>query len=104
MDKIDWIAAVEEEKMRQNSVKLCFLKGIGVLLIRKAENEFYAVSNKCAHMACPLAGGVLDGYILKCPCHGWRFDIRTGELLEAKEIKIKLYEWKIIDGNICVKL
>jgi nitrite reductase/ring-hydroxylating ferredoxin subunit len=104
MDEFGWIVAVEEEKLRPNSVKLCLLKGIGVLLIRKAENEIYAVSNKCAHMACPLRGGVLDGYILKCPCHDWRFDIRTGELLEAEEIKIKVYEWKIINGNICVRL
>jgi 3-phenylpropionate/trans-cinnamate dioxygenase ferredoxin subunit len=55
-------------------------------------------------MACPLQKGVLDGYILNCPCHDWQFDIRTGELLEAKEIKINVYEWKIIDGNICVKI
>jgi nitrite reductase/ring-hydroxylating ferredoxin subunit len=100
----DWIVAVEEGKLRDNSVKLVSPKGIGLLLIRKSGNEIYAVSNKCAHMSCPLLGGVLEGYILQCPCHDWRFDIRTGELLEAEEIKIKVYEWKIIDGNICVKL
>jgi nitrite reductase/ring-hydroxylating ferredoxin subunit len=104
MNESGWISAIEENKLRENSVKLVSPKGIGVLLIRKAGNDIYAVSNKCAHMACPLLRGVLEGYILQCPCHDWRFDIRTGELLEAKEIKIKVYEWKIADGNIYVKL
>jgi nitrite reductase/ring-hydroxylating ferredoxin subunit len=104
MVELEWIAAVEENKLRENSVKLVSPKGINVLLIRKAGSEIYAVSNKCAHMACPMRGEDLDGYILKCPCHDWRFDIRSGELLEAKEIKIKVYEWKISDGNICLKL
>lgn len=104
MAESGWIAAIEENKLQENSVKLVSPKGIGVLIIRKTGNDIYAVSNKCAHMACPLRGGALDGYILKCPCHDWRFDIRTGELLEAKEIKIKVYKWKIIDGNIYVKL
>jgi 3-phenylpropionate/trans-cinnamate dioxygenase ferredoxin subunit len=104
MDESGWVIAIEEDKLRENSVELVSPNGIGLLLIRKAGNEIYAVSNKCAHMACPLRRGVLDGYILKCPCHDWRFDIRTGELLEAREIKIRVYEWKVIEGNICVKL
>jgi nitrite reductase/ring-hydroxylating ferredoxin subunit len=104
MVETGWTAAIEENKLRENSVKLVSPQGIGVLLIRKTQDEIYAVSNKCAHMACPLRGGALDGYILQCPCHDWRFDIRTGELLEAREIKIAVYEWKIVGGHIWIKL
>lgn len=89
--------------MQENSLNLVFPKGIGVLLIKK-EGKIYAISNKCAHMACPLSGGVLEGYIIKCPCHDWRFDIRTGELLEVKELKIPTYQMKFEDGKIFVKI
>jgi nitrite reductase/ring-hydroxylating ferredoxin subunit len=104
MDEFDWIAVFEEDKLRENSVELVSPKGVGVLLIRKGGNEIYAVSNKCAHMACPLRGGDLEGYILKCPCHDWRFDIRTGELLEAKEVRIPVYGCKIEDNRIWVRI
>jgi len=55
-------------------------------------------------MACPLGGGSLDGYVIKCPCHDWRYDIRTGEFLDAKEIKIPIYESRVSDGKVFVNI
>jgi nitrite reductase/ring-hydroxylating ferredoxin subunit len=104
MQEISWIPVAEEKKFKEDSVKLVFPRGISVILIRKTADEIYALSNKCPHMACPLRGGILEGYTLQCPCHDWRFDIRSGELLEAREIKIPLYEWKIADGQIYIKI
>lgn len=98
-----WIFAIEENKLQENSANMVFPKGLPVLLIKK-EGEIYALSNKCAHMACPLAGGALKDYTIQCPCHDWRFDIRTGEFLDAREIKIPLYEWKLSDGKIFIKI
>jgi 3-phenylpropionate/trans-cinnamate dioxygenase ferredoxin subunit len=74
------------------------------LLIRKAADELFAVSNRCAHMSCPLRNGKLEGYVLSCPCHDWRFDIRTGRFLDAPEIAIQVYETRIEEGNVWVKL
>ncbi|MCU0651253.1 MAG: Rieske (2Fe-2S) protein [Candidatus Omnitrophica bacterium] len=75
-----------------------------ILLIRKKGPEIYAISNKCPHMGCPLRTGLLEGYILTCPCHDWRFDIRTGEFLDAKEITIPVYQVKTDNGRIFVKV
>ncbi len=89
--------------MQENSTSVVCPKGLPVLLIKKA-GEIYAISNKCPHMACALAGGTLKDYTIKCPCHDWKFDIRTGEFLDAKEIKIPVYEWKLSDGKILIKI
>ncbi len=104
MAEDNWVKAIEEKKLAENSLRQVSPKGISILLIRKTGNEIFAVSNKCAHMACPLRGGLLEGYILKCPCHDWRFDIRSGELIEAEEIKIAVYRWKIEAGQIWIRL
>ncbi|MCZ7393090.1 MAG: Rieske (2Fe-2S) protein [Candidatus Methanoperedens sp.] len=98
-----WVFAIEENKLQENSLNMVFPKGLPVLLIKTA-GEIFAISNKCAHMACPLAGGILDDYTIECPCHDWRFDIRTGEFLDAREIKIPVYEWKLSDGKIFLKI
>ncbi|MGZ3767030.1 MAG: Rieske (2Fe-2S) protein [Mucilaginibacter sp.] len=82
-----WVFAIEEKKLQENSANMVFPKGLQVLLIKKT-GEIYSVSNKCSHMACALAGGVLKDYVIKYPYHDCRFDIRIGEFLDAKEIKI----------------
>jgi nitrite reductase/ring-hydroxylating ferredoxin subunit len=104
MTKYNWIFVIEEKELKENSTGLVFPNGIPILLIRKVQDEIYAVSNKCAHMACPLSAGVIEGYTIKCPCHDWMFDIRTGEFLDAKEIKIPVFEWKLEDGKIFIKM
>ncbi len=74
-----------------------FPYGIPVLLVRNSGN-IYAVSNKCAHMGCTLSRGSLWGLAVKCPCHEWMFDVRTGESVTAPQIKIPAYEVKA-EGN-----
>ncbi len=77
-----WIFVIEENELQENSVNLVFPRGLPVLLIKKT-GQIYAISNKCAHMACGLGGGTLKDYTIQCPCHDWRYDIRTGEFLDA---------------------
>ncbi|WP_455276173.1 Rieske (2Fe-2S) protein [[Eubacterium] cellulosolvens] len=80
MNDSSWIFAIEDDKLMEDSMHVVFLKGIPILLIKK-ENKIYALSNKCAHMACPLSGGTLEGYIITCPMHHVQFDVTTGEAL-----------------------
>ncbi len=103
MPEPSWVFAIEENKLQENSTSMVFPKGLPVLLVKKA-GEIYAISNKCAHMSCPLGMGTLEDYTVKCPCHDWRYDIKTGEFLDAKEIKIPVYKWKIDEGKIFIKI
>lgn len=57
--------------------------------------EFYALRNTCPHQGGPLCQGRLTGFltasvpgeysytrrgeILRCPWHGWEFDVKTGQ-------------------------
>jgi nitrite reductase/ring-hydroxylating ferredoxin subunit len=104
MNNITWIPVIEDNKLIEESVRLVNPHGLAILLIRKKANEIYAISNKCPHMACPLRTGLLEGYILTCPCHDWRFDIRTGEFLDAKEIKLPVYAVRIVDAMVLIQL
>lgn len=98
-----WTATVDEAKVREGSPVPVYPKGVGVLLIR-LDGELHAIRNKCAHMACPLEGGSLEGPILTCPCHDWRFDVRSGEFLDASELSIPVYPTRVEDGKVLVDL
>jgi nitrite reductase/ring-hydroxylating ferredoxin subunit len=57
---------------------LCVRVGtIDVGLFRVA-GEIVAIENRCPHAGDPLSEGRLDGAIVTCPNHGWRFDVRSG--------------------------
>ena len=98
-----WVFTLEEKKLQENKITVVFPQGLPVLLIKKA-GRLYALSNKCAHMACGMESGVLKEFTLKCPCHDWRYDIRTGAFLDAAEIRIPVYELKVSEGNIYIKM
>lgn len=48
------------------------------LALVRVGDEFFALSNLCRHAYGPLAEGVVEGYFVVCPWHGWRYDVRTG--------------------------
>jgi len=98
-----WVFVIEEKIVREDGMYFVFPKGLSVLLIKKA-GQIYALSNKCAHMGCGMGAGVLKGYTVQCPCHDWKYDIRTGEFLDAREIKIPMYPWKLVDGRIYINV
>jgi 3-phenylpropionate/trans-cinnamate dioxygenase ferredoxin subunit len=77
--------------------------GVNVLLARVGA-AVYAVSGKCAHMACPLFLGRLEGYTIVCPCHDWCFDARTGRFLDAQELGLTVYPTKLEAGKLFVRL
>ncbi len=57
--------------------------------------EFFAIRNRCPHQGGPLCSGRVTGFvsatkpgeysytrrgeIVRCPWHGWEFDIKTGQ-------------------------
>ena len=98
-----WVPTIDDTKVRDGAYVPVYPKGVGVLLVR-VDGELHAVANKCAHMACPLEGGKLEGATLTCPCHDWRFDVRSGEFLDAPELRITTFATRVEDGKVLVEL
>jgi nitrite reductase/ring-hydroxylating ferredoxin subunit len=98
-----WVPTIDDTKVRDGQYVAVYPKGLSVLLVR-VEGRVHAVANKCAHMACPLEGGKLVGPVLTCPCHDWRFDVRTGAFLDAPELSVATYATKVEDGKVLVDI
>ncbi|MDG6243381.1 MAG: Rieske (2Fe-2S) protein [Methanolobus sp.] len=98
-----WTFAIKEDEFADGDKKPLLIEDHKILLVR-INGDFYAISNKCPHMGCPLSKGVLEGYVIKCPCHDWKFDIRNGEFLDATEIKVHVYETSLMEGSVFVNM
>jgi 3-phenylpropionate/trans-cinnamate dioxygenase ferredoxin subunit len=103
MVKEEWIPVLDEKVLDENGAACVNPKGMPVLLMKR-QGQIFALSNRCPHMGCALAGGSVDGFTLTCPCHDWRFDIRTGKMSPETGIILGSYEWKTDQGKISIKI
>ena len=51
---------------------------------------FYAISNSCVHKGGPLSDGFIDGDIVTCPWHGWKYSVKKVNLPMREEIVLVL--------------
>src|SRR3970040_3180585 len=52
------------------------------ILLANVGGRYYAVDDTCTHEDASLSAGFLQGEWVKCPLHGSRFNVRTGEVVE----------------------
>ena len=48
------------------------------VLVCNAGGTYYALENRCPHARTPLTSGSLRGFVLECPLHGGKLDVRDG--------------------------
>ena len=66
------------------------------------EGTFYAVSDTCLHRGGPLGEGELDGKIVTCPWHGWRYDVTSGVNELNPSISVQKYQVKVEGEDLLV--
>ena len=66
------------------------------------DGAVYAISDTCAHQGSSLAAGELEGKIVRCLSHGWKYDVTMGKLTVAPELGVPCYPVQVVDGTIMV--
>lgn len=75
------------------------------ILVVNVKGNCYAIGSICTHMGCLLSDGGLEGETVTCPCHGSKFDVRTGKVVSGPATKPEpSYEMKIEKDQIMVKI
>jgi 3-phenylpropionate/trans-cinnamate dioxygenase ferredoxin component len=89
------------------------------ILLVKAENNYYAIANRCPHLNGDLSMGTLEGTVITCPRHASQFDIRDGKVIRwtnwtgavkamagvfKSERPVKTYKTKVENGEISVEV
>jgi nitrite reductase/ring-hydroxylating ferredoxin subunit len=74
------------------------------ILIANIEGKYYAMGSKCTHRGGDLSKGSLSGQVVKCPRHGAKFDVTTGEVAAGPAKKSEpAFEAKVEGKNIMIK-
>lgn len=64
--------------------------------------RLYALEGTCPHRGGPLGEGTLQGNVLTCPWHGWRFEVDTGKCLVVPDRTQPCYPVREEGGEIVV--
>ena len=71
--------------------------------IARVDDRLYAFNDlcTCADRPCPLSGGLLEGTTIMCQCHGSRFDIATGAVVDGPATEaLTVYEVQETEAGI----
>ena len=73
-----WLEACSVTELPPGARKLVKLNSIDIALFNIG-GTIFAIKNRCPHRSGPLIRGFTDNAGgIKCPMHGWRFDLRDG--------------------------
>jgi 3-phenylpropionate/trans-cinnamate dioxygenase ferredoxin subunit len=91
-------------------------RSIGVFNVN---GEYRALLNLCPHGGAPLCRGtvtgmssaaepgiavewVREGEILRCPWHGWEYEIETGRTVTEPALRVKTFPVEVENGRVMV--
>jgi len=74
------------------------------LALFNVDGTYRAIDNTCSHRGGPLGEGDLEGTIVACPWHGWRWDVTTGANANNPAVKVACFPVTVEEGEIFVEL
>jgi len=67
--------------------------------------EFHATQNHCTHKGAQLVNGSLEGSVIECSQHGWKFDVSSGRCLSPGHgRKLRSYALTVEQSSLLVDL
>ena len=78
--------------------------GAKTLALFNVAGAYHAIDNTCPHRGGPLGEGDLDGRLVICPWHGWRWDVTTGANANNPAVKIGCFPIAVEDGDVYVEM
>jgi len=69
-----------------------------IALFRTAEDEAFALDDRCPHKGGPLSQGIVHGRSVTCPLHNMVISLATGAAEGADDGQVKTYPLRI-DGT-----
>lgn len=74
------------------------------LAIFNVDGTIHVTANECGHQGGPLGEGKLEGGVVTCPWHQWKFEAATGKCLSVSGSSVRSYESRVIGEDLFAKV
>lgn len=97
----DFVRVAGAGDLKPGESKVVNVDGSEVALFN-IDGKFFAVANTCPHKGGPLGEGLVEGDVVTCPWHGWRFNVKTGVSPVIPTAKVPTYQVKLEGNDVMV--
>jgi len=98
-----WIHAAKTGDLKPGEAKI-IAAGDREIALFNVNGQFHAIDNLCPHRGGPLGDGVLEGNVVICPWHGWRFDVTSGKSPVMPVVSVEKFEVAVEGDDVKVKV
>ncbi|MEQ1772614.1 MAG: nitrite reductase small subunit NirD [Burkholderiales bacterium] len=75
-----------------------------IAVFRNAENEVFALLDKCPHKGGPLSQGIVFGRHVACPLHNWSIGLADGEAVAPDVGCAQRFAVKVENGEVLLNI
>lgn len=98
----DFVTVARIGEIAEGEGQAFAVNGRMVAVFNLGNGEYRAIDDFCPHMGASLAGGWLEGNVVSCPWHAWRFNVCDGTWCDNPRIKIDSFEVRVEGEEIQV--
>lgn len=75
-----------------------------IAVFRTADDEVFALRDRCPHKGGSLSQGMVSGKVVTCPLHSWKIQFENGEAVAPDKGCAKPYPAKVEGGSVWIDL
>jgi len=102
--KDSWINVGKLEDIPRLGARIVETADGNIALFRTADDEVFALRDRCPHKGGPLSQGIVHGKRVACPLHDWKIHLDTGEAVAPDEGCAARFPVRIEEQNILLSL
>lgn len=95
------LAVATTDELTEGRCRVVTVAGVEIGLFVVA-GEVRAYRNFCPHAGAPLSAGSIRGGIVRCPWHGWAFDLQTGAHVANPRCTLDVHRVEVVEGIVFV--
>lgn len=74
-----------------------------IAVFRTADDQVFALQDRCPHKGGPLSQGIVHGHRVTCPLHNWIIALENGEAVAPDVGCAKSYPVRIDNGRLLLE-
>lgn len=92
---MNWVAIGKLTDIPRRGAR-CVASPLGrIAIFRTAEDEIFAIEDRCPHKGGPLAQGIVHGRAVTCPLHNAVIDLSSGEMQGPDEGRVRTFRLRL---------
>ena len=103
-DGTSWLPVCALEDIPRLGARVVRSRHGEIAVFRTAEDEVFALADRCPHKGGPLSQGIVHGKHVACPLHNWNISLADGMAVAPDEGCAARFEVRVFEGAVLLQI